>query len=235
MNNVPTPSACAGPCANNWRRAEAKRLADEIPHDLTPWPGNPYWCDRCRTRVLDALNMLPELVAAAHGEALHATPKQAERVSRTTAPAWPGQAARMLTDLVIGGLVEFEDDMRELRYWSQRTATFEPIMFNRTVTVLTRSIDWFLTDHPIAADPDCSPGATILRWKNKAMKFTGRDELIREYPVRCPTCDLLGLRREDGSSYIECWPRIGGCGRLWTEDEYERLAVVVAADLKKAA
>lgn len=235
MNNMTSPTACAGPCANNWRRAEAKRLAEGTPHDLLPWPGNPYWCDRCRYRVLDALGMLPELVAASHLEALHATPKQSERVTTSTAPAWPGQAARALIDLLVGGLAEFEDDMRELRYWSQRTTVFEPAVLNHAVTVLTLSIDWILAGHPIAADPDHSPGATILLWKAKAMRFTGRDELIQKFDVRCPTCNLLGLRREDGSSYIECWPRIGGCGRLWTEDEYQRLAAVVASDYKDAA
>lgn len=229
-------TACAGPCANNWRRAEAKRLADEIPHDLTPWPGNPYWCDRCRTRVLDALGMLPELIAAIHLEALHATPKQQpERVSRTTAPAWPGQSARLMTDFVVGGLAEVEDGMRSLRAWSDRTATFEPIVLNRAVTVLTLSIDWLLTSHPDAADTECSPGVAILDWRDKAMRFTGRDKLVHKFPVRCPTCDLLALRREDGSSYVECLPRIGGCGRLWTEDEYLNLATVAASDLKKAA
>jgi len=179
--------------------------------------------------------MLPELVAASHLEALHATPKQNERVTTSTAPAWPGQAARALIDLLVGGLAEFEDEMRELRWWSQRTAVFEPVVLNRAVTVLTLSIDWLLIDHPIAADPNCSPGATILSWKNKAMRFTGRDKLIEKYELRCPTCDLLGLRREDGSSYIECWPQLGGCGRLWTDDEYQRLAAVVTSGLKVAA
>ena len=235
MNNVPTPSACAGPCAKTWRQAEAKRLAEGTPHDLVPWPGNPYWCDYCRTRVIDALNMLPELVAAIHEEALHATPKQTERVSRTTAPAWPGQSARVLTDLLVGGLAELEDDMRELRSWSERTAIFEPIVLNRAVTVLTLSIDWLLIAHPGAADPDYSPGATILTWRDKAMKYTGRDKLVLKFPVRCPTCELLALRRDDGSSYIECLPRIGGCGRLWTENEYLNLVTVAASDLKRTA
>lgn len=235
MNNVPTSTPCAGPCADPWRRAEAKRLSEEVPHDLTPWYGNPYWCDRCRTRVLDALGMLPELVAAIHIEALHSTPKQTERVTTSTAPAWPGQAARILTDIVVGGLAEVEDAMRDLRSWSMRTATFEPIVLNHAVTVLTLSLDWLLVAHPEAANPDTSPGATILAWRDKAMRFTGRDKLIHKFPVRCPTCELLALRREDGSSYVECLPRIGGCGRLWTEAEYLNLVTVAASDLKQAS
>lgn len=234
MHNT-SPTACAGPCANAWRRAETQRLTEGTPHGLQPWPGNPYWCDRCRTRVLDALGMLPELIAAIHLEALHATPKQTERVTASTTPPWPGQASRLLTDLIVGGLAEAEDAMRDLRSWSERTATFESDVLNKSVTVLTLSIDWLLTSHPEAASPDTSPGATILLWRDKAMRFTGRDKLIHKFPVRCPTCDLLALRREDGSSYVECLPRIGGCGRLWTEDEYLNLATVAASDLKRSA
>lgn len=236
MNNAPTTTACAGPCAHTWRRAEAKRLDDGTPHDVRqPWPGDPYWCDHCRTRVLDALGMLPELIAATHLEALHATPKQNERVTTSAAPPWPGQAARLLTDLIVGGLAETEDGMRDLRWWSERTAVFEPDVLNKAITVLTLSVDWLLVGHPEAADPDTSPGAAILAWRDKAMRFTGRDKLIHRFPLRCPTCELLALRRDDGSSYVECLPRIGGCGRLWTEPEYLNLVTVAASDLRNVA
>lgn len=235
MNTVPTPQPCAGPCGTTWRKAEAARLADETPHDIRPWYGNPYWCDNCHYRVADALGQLPELVVAIHEEALHATPKIAERVTSSTAPSWPGQASRLLTDLVVGGLADIEDSMRSLRNWSERTATFEPIVLNRAITTLTRSLDWLLAGHPLAPEPDLSPGACILYWHRRAMKFTGRDRLIHSFPVRCPTCDLLALRREDGSSYVECAPRIGGCGRLWKEEEYQNLVTVAASDLKRAA
>lgn len=45
----------------------------------------------------------------------------------------------------------------------------------------------------------------------------------------CPDadCNLAALVRVDGSAYVEC----EGCGRLWTEDEWLRLAVVMADDL----
>lgn len=44
----------------------------------------------------------------------------------------------------------------------------------------------------------------------------------------CPTCDTRSLFRtvdpvHGASDWIEC----GQCGRLWTEDEYERLAVIL--------
>lgn len=235
MPETTAPHPCAGPCGHRWRTAEATTAQTGIPHDIRPWYGQPYWCDHCRTRVLTALSDLPELIAAAHLQALYATPKQAERVTTSQAPAWPGQAARLLTDLLIGGLAEIEDAMRDLRSWSDRTAHYEPAVLNHAVTTLTLSIDWLLAEHPLAADPDLSPGAAILTWHRKAVTFTGRDKLVHRFPVRCPTCDLLALRREDGSSYVECSPRIGGCGRLWTEAEYLNLVTVAASDLKRPA
>jgi len=231
------PFACAGPCNISWRRAEAESTKTQIPHDIRPWYGNPYWCDHCRFRVLTALDGLPELVAAIHLEALNATPKTTttERVTTSSAPAWPGQSARLMTDLIVGGVADIEDAMRSLRGWSDRAATFEPIILNRAIDVLVVSVDWLLISHPDATDPDISPGTAILDWHRKAMKFTGRDKLVHKYPVRCPSCDLLALRRDDGSSYVECSPRLGGCGRLWTESEYQNLVTVTASDLKDAA
>ena len=38
----------------------------------------------------------------------------------------------------------------------------------------------------------------------------------------CPSCDACELSRLDGDSFISC----ASCGRLWTEDEYERLALI---------
>lgn len=43
----------------------------------------------------------------------------------------------------------------------------------------------------------------------------------------CPTCNAFELSRMDGDSFINC----GSCGRLWTEDEYVRLALVLAAEV----
>ena len=232
MTNRATPQPCAGPCSRRWREAEAKKL----PHDIRPYLGNPYWCEYCRARVLRALGELPELIAAIHLEALHGTARPGgEKVTASTAPAWPGQSARLLTDWIVGGLGDIEAAMRELRNWSAQQAAFEPNVLNAAVTALALNVDWFLVDHPLAADPDLSPGVAILDWHRKAERFTGRDRLVHRFPVRCPSCDLLALQREDGDAFVECTPRLGGCGRLWNEEEYGRLVVVAASDLKGAA
>jgi uncharacterized Zn finger protein len=52
----------------------------------------------------------------------------------------------------------------------------------------------------------------------------------------CPTCDQRALYREvdpnrGASSWVEC----GACHRLWSEQEYARLATILAAEEVRAA
>jgi hypothetical protein len=58
---------------------------------------------------------------------------------------------------------------------------------------------------------------------------------IERLPAPCPTCDTLALYREvdphrGASGWVEC----GGCGRLWSEDEYRRLVVILDEELRVA-
>ncbi|MCX5063759.1 hypothetical protein OG895_43490 [Streptomyces sp. NBC_00201] len=100
------PAPCPGPCNNAWRTAEA----NGTDHDLTPTWGDPIHCGRCTTRTLAQLAELPELVAAISLEALNGTaPKTTGTISRTAVPSWPGQAARILTEHIIGELLGLED------------------------------------------------------------------------------------------------------------------------------
>lgn len=46
-------------------------------------------------------------------------------------------------------------------------------------------------------------------------------------PAPCPTCSAMELHRKDGDDYVSC----GSCGRLWSEQEYVRLVVVLAGEV----
>lgn len=50
---------------------------------------------------------------------------------------------------------------------------------------------------------------------------------LHRMPAPCPTCDAVELSRQDGDDRIEC----RSCGRLWTEDEYVRLVIVLAGEM----
>jgi hypothetical protein len=55
--------------------------------------------------------------------------------------------------------------------------------------------------------------------KNKAVR--------RTLPPPCPTCEMATLIQEEGIAgkpwYVECSPRLGGCGRLFSESEFDWL------------
>jgi len=224
-----TPTPCPGPCNRKHRRT----LADGHTPDWPPVDGEPVWCIHCTALVDNALHHtpagrdddrrlpdLPQLLVAIHLEAIHGTPTPGAkvRVSRES-PAWPGQAARMLTDLIVSGLLDLEDDLRRLRALSPRPALPEGTAAGAAVTAIRANLDWLLNQHPDAADPDLAPGAQLLRWQWIATRFIHADEprTVQTW-LPCPRCDLLTLCRVPGEEGVVC----GNCYARYGEDEYQR-------------
>ncbi|KNX38087.1 hypothetical protein [Luteipulveratus halotolerans] len=85
---------------------------------------------------------------------------------------------------------------------------------NHVDTVL--GVDWHETTYDDAH-----------RYARRLQRRTGTDDLIHRIRERCPSCDQRTLTREDGAGKVLCNNR--DCQRIWTEDEYARLAVVVAS------
>jgi hypothetical protein len=211
---------CAGPCNRQYRRAEANTANTGEKHDLKPDHGDPNWCSHCADTVEHCLAELPELLVTIHLEAIHGTPTPGARVHHARlSPAWPGESARMLTDLIAGGLMEMEDDLRDLRGYSPRPVLPEGQGASQAIAVIGGSLDWLLQQHPNADDPDWSPGAILLRWHHTAVRFTKADTpRIQQKHLPCPRCDLLTLVKTPGDDSIEC----GNCGNRLREDEYQR-------------
>jgi hypothetical protein len=239
MSNSPT--ACPGSCSRAWRNAETTGA----PHQLQPAWGQPVHCYGCQTRTRTALHQLPELLAAIHLEAIHGTARPADVT--TSRPAniapWPGQASRLLTDLILGGLTELEDDIRDLRRLAARpTAIREGITVTETIAFLDAHLAWAMERHPAAAEiherGSANPAAQITQWHRTAQHFTSHDEprQIRRL-APCPRCegpwlvDSEDLVTADGEPYIEC--RDPDCARLLTPAEYK--AHVQALTRQKAA
>jgi hypothetical protein len=217
---VPAPIPCPGPCNNAWRTAEATNTD----HDLTPAWGKPIHCDRCVLRAQAQLAELPELVAAISLEALNGTaPKSTGTIGRTSLPSWPGQAARILTEHVIGELLGLEDVIRAGRRLPGRTVRGrEGSDLTAAVTFLRAHLTWALDRYPGETDPatgeTMDPAALIRRLHHGAQRFTRRDPRLEHHRVPCPRCDLLTLVRGDGEDYIEC--RNINCQTLLTPAEY---------------
>ncbi|MHA6764709.1 hypothetical protein [Streptacidiphilus sp. PAMC 29251] len=221
------------PCPSHhnaaWRRAEA---ADQ-PHELTPVYGNPIHCLGCQGRAYHQLAELPELLAAVWLEAEYGTAaKQTGTIGRIHIPSWPGQASRLMTDMIVGGLTELEDDLRELRHLNGRPDRGrEGPTASGAVTFLLIHLDWALVHHPAATEihdrDSANPAAQIDQWHRAVTRFTRRDSLRVQLAAPCPRCALRTLAHEDGEEYIEC--RNPACGALLTDAEYATHAGEVAA------
>lgn len=228
------PAPCPGSCNNAWRRAEAQLAADGTDHDIPVTWGQPVHCLRCINRTHAQLAELPELVVAISLEAVYGTAaKTTGTIGRTSTPAWPGQAARLLTDLVVGGMLELEDDIRELRHLSHRPGRgIEGRRVTGAVKFLTAHLDWALTQHPLAVEVhdrlSGNPAAQIQGWHRAALRFTRRDARLEHHRIPCPRCELLTLFRADGDDYIEC--RNINCGLLLTPAELFAHTKAVAAE-----
>lgn len=219
-----TPNVCPGSCNNAWRRAEAAQAIDSTPHDIPVTWGQPVHCQRCTTRTRTQLAELPELIVAISLEALHGTaPKQTGTTGRIHIPSWPGQASRLLTDHIVGGLLDLEDDIRNLRDLRHRPGRgTEARNAVGAITFLTHHLDWALTHHPAAHEIhdrlSANPAAQITNWHRTAARFTRRDARLEHHRVPCPRCDMLTLYRADGDDYIEC--RNINCSLLLTPAEF---------------
>jgi hypothetical protein len=221
---VPAPSPCPGPCNNAWRRAEQQLNADGISHDIPVTWGQPVHCQRCTSRAHAQLAELPELVVAIGLEAVCGTAaKTTGTIGRAATPAWPGQASRLLTDHIVGGMLELEDDVRELRGFRHRPGRgTEGGEVMGVVKFLAAHLNWALVEHPLAVEVhdrlSGNPAAQIQGWHRAAQRFTRRDARLEHYRIPCPRCELLTLVRADGDDYIEC--RNVNCQTLLTPGEY---------------
>jgi hypothetical protein len=226
---VPVLTPCSGPHNNAWRKAEALGL----PHEITPTWGTPVHCLGCTGKAYRQLAELPELLAAVWLEAEYGTPaKLTGTIGRIHIPAWPGQSGRLMTDYIVGGLIELEEDIREQRHLRPRlTDVREGVAATNAVTLLLTHLDWALTLHPAASEPhdrdSANPASQISYWNRAATRFTRRDALRVQCAAPCPRCQLRTLAHSDGEEYIEC--SNVGCGALLTPGEYATYAGEVAA------
>lgn len=231
-----TPTPCPGRCNTAWRKAEQALAQHGTEHQIAPRWGQPVHCQPCIQRTGQHLAELPELVAAIHLEATHGSrgPKVGTigRISGAVA-SWPGQPSRILTDHIVGGLLEIEEDIRNLRGLSARPARgTEGVTLTGTVRFLDAHLEWAMANHPCASDihdrDSANPASQINTWHGAAERFTRRDRRLEHHRTPCPRCELLTLFRGDADDYIEC--RNPACGTLLTPAEYLDHTRTVAAE-----
>ncbi|MFE3577860.1 hypothetical protein [Streptomyces vinaceus] len=243
---------CPGSCNNAWRRAETVREETGTEHHLTPAWGRPVQCDGCTERARQQLTELPELIAGIHLEALHATRSAGIAVGSRSSdtPAWPGQASRLLTELLLSEMEELVADILVRRGIWHEGAEPEPIgitegvRFTAALRSLSGHLDWMMQFHPAAVEPhdrgNANPAAQIRGWYGAAQRFT---KAHQQYDVRklapCPRCkgpylaESRDLRLVDDRPYIEC--RDPDCQRILTSAEYDNYVKGLATGISRAA
>jgi hypothetical protein len=214
------PLACPGRCNKSWRDAEATGQ----PHDLTPTWGEPLWCSKCTYAFACAVTDFPRLVVAIHQQALHGTPVPNVSTVRATPKAvhaWPGQASRLITEEIREALTALEDDVRQHRRLRSRVVQKrEGVTITNAARFVVRHLDWIVTQHPIADDPEDAPAAYLLRLHSQAERFASEaPPRVERKPTPCPVCGALSLVEQPGGQYIEC--QIPGCEQLFKPSEYE--------------
>lgn len=239
MNDIPTPTACVGPCNSSWRRAEAARLADRTPHDLTARAGQPVWCDPCARHLRFALADFPELAARLGLEIENATSTSAEHVSGSRERPIHGREKYVFCiDDIAGVLAYWAEAIREDRGLA---APPPGRPCGAVITTDTRLLlihfDWMMAEHPEPAQ-SAEFGNDISRLHRRAARLTRTDDVRAERcdGVPCRQCDLVTLEREldwqgRATGYVLC----RSCGTLLKEDEYDRWVKLAAHPFKKRA
>ncbi|MFE9735453.1 hypothetical protein ACFYO9_33920 [Streptomyces sp. NPDC005863] len=253
MHDHPTQQPCPGPCNNAWRRAEVLLAETGADHHLTPCWGWPVQCYDCVERARQQVAELPGLLTQIQLEALHgARPQSTATIGSrpNDAPAWPGQAARLLIDALLGEMEELVTDVliqRRLRapeFELVTAGTREGRRIGAACSTLAAHLDWMMQRHPAAGEPhdagNANPAGQIRHWHATGQRFT------KQHPQRdvrkmapCPRCkgpylaESRDLRLVDDRPYIEC--RDPDCRRILTGAEYDTYVKALAAVVTQAA
>lgn len=250
--NDHTPAPCPGSCNNAWRRAETLLAETGTEHHITPAWGRPTQCYGCVERARRQVDELPELLTAVQLEAICGTRPQSTATIHSRpndAPAWPGQAARLLIDGLLGEIEELATDVLNLRgIWHNAQPDFGGIREGRRINSACRTLavhlDWMMQHHPAASEPhdqgNANPAGQIRHWHAAAQRFTKQhpQQDVRKL-APCPRCkgpylaESRDLRLVDDRPYIEC--RDPDCRRIMTGAEYDTYVKALAAVVTQAA
>ncbi len=188
-------------------------------------------CRVCTTRLRRDLQITPMLM---NWLAHHKAPGQGggDKVSgsrETTAPA----RLDVLSMLNDGAAPIHGDDDDQvgppsipstLKNWAWLISEMRGLVYPERATVeevaewLGRHLDW-ATAQPWIEDM-IGEVAALRRWAHRLAPWAVH---VQELVGPCLSCGKRTLIRVAGERYIECDPReeIGGCGDLWTYEEYE--------------
>jgi hypothetical protein len=243
---VETHTPSAGPCPSgcNWRWREAMDAHEKAvekwvargckgeepqPPVTEPWPGEPVLCRKCASVARGALRELPLAYAAlASMKYLTRTASASdERRGRSDVPPSPSPGADQ-QDEICCTVTAWEDDLRQhLRHVAAHDTGDHAADLAASVEYLNRN--WQAMVERVECAGDFAD--EISRLHRVAVAMCKNKTVRRTLPVACPTCDMETLIQEEGVAgkpwYVECSERLGGCSRLFTENEYEFFVLLI--------
>lgn len=200
------------------------------PIDIEPWPGDPVYCRRCASIVRGALRELPlAYTALASVKFLTRTASaEEERRGRCGVPPSPSPGADHAEE-ILRTTTAWEDELRQ--HLRHRAATDT---FGDPASTLTAAAE-YLNAHWAAmiGREECAAdfGAEISQLHRIAVAMVKNKPVRKFLDVPCPSCDIRALIQEEGLArkpwYVECSERIGGCGRLYAESDWEWFARLI--------
>jgi hypothetical protein len=237
------PAACAGP-----------HRAPETNPDWQ-WPRAEYGllCERCRGRLSSLLIRLPQIAEWLHANLAPSQGQQADRVSGSREDPIPlrqdildliGPAARLELSEAMGTTrrelnsagkperVQVGNPQLEfvIRTWAKQVKeeSGQPWPDRNDLTALcrwlSRQLDW-ITRQPWVGD--LLEQLVDLSWRAFWLAPDEAERHLLKPP--CPSCDLRALIFTRGVG-VECEPRMGGCGRTWTDEHFDRLVIVLGTE-----
>lgn len=109
------------------------------------------------------------------------------------------------------------------------------LSLNMSVLLALRDVEvrvWADDGHYSHHEPsDGITGALeLLELHHVAHAVLGQTKLVHHLPAPCPNCDRMALCRDDGDDFVHC----RNCRLQWSEADYRRLTLILAADVRAA-
>lgn len=228
-------SVCPGRCNAAYRRALAAGDPDPI-----PVKGDPCWCMGCARMIQEALRLMPLAYQALDAVAFMSR-DPSEPVSGSKAPASPSPGGDA-QDEMLRTICSWEDDFRfwakynrsPQHHWQYRPGAGHDLL---TPLLTLEAACLYLNGNfgLMMQREECAIefGGEILSL------FTRTQAMVKNGPRRihlhlpCPRCDMMSVIQEEGVAgrpwYLTCPETAGGCGSLYTPEEWDWWVEVLKA------
>lgn len=237
------PASCVGP----------HRAPDNNPD--WRWPRATYGllCDRCRSRLSSLLIRLPQVAAWLAENVAPSQGAPNDRVSGSREDPIP--LRQDILDLIgPASRLELSETMGTTRRELNSAGKLERVQVgNPQLEYVIRSWAKLVREESGQPWPDRNDLTTLCRWLGRQLDWITRrpwvDDLLAELAdltwrafwlapdeaerqllkPPCPSCDLRALIFTRGVG-VECEPKMGGCGRTWTDEHFDRLVIVLGTE-----